>query len=48
MGNGGTGVLCLWAMGHRGYGSHGQWGTGAMRPTGGMGYRVQGYGAHGQ
>ena len=42
MGNGARG------MGHIGNGSHGQWGTGvwAMRPTGG--YRVQGYGPHGQ
>ena len=32
-------------MGHRGYGPHGQWGTGvwAMRPTGGIGYRGMGH-----
>ena len=41
-------VWGLWAMGHRGYGPHGQWGTGvwgiwAMRPTGGIGYRGMGH-----
>ena len=43
-------------MGHKGNGSHRQWGTGvwgiwAMRPTGGYGYRgmgYKGYGPHGQ
>ena len=46
----------VWAIGHRGYGPHRQWVTWAMgyRGMGDMGneahwgYRVQGYGAHGQ
>ena len=61
MGNGVQwyGVYGQWGtggMGHVGNGSHGQWGTGvwgtwAMRPTGGIGYRGMGHmgkGVHGR
>ena len=37
MGNGAQGVWATWAMGYRGMGNEAHWG-----------YRVQGYGAHGQ
>ena len=46
----------IWPMGHRGYGPHRQWVTWAMGYRGmrhmgneaHWGYRVEGYGAHGQ
>ena len=41
-GMGYRGYKATWAMGHRGYGTHQQWGMGHM------GNQVQGYGAHGQ
>ena len=53
MGNGvqGYGVYRQWdtgGMGHIGNGSHGQWGMGHMGNEAHWGYRVQGYGTHGQ
>ena len=52
----GTGVWGLWAMGYRVYGPHrqwvtwamGYWGMGHMGNEAHRGYRVQGYGPHGQ